>query len=250
MKVTVITVCYNSSATIGRTIESVLGQTWPEVEYLIIDGNSKDNTVAICESYRESFDKKGYEYHIVSEPDKGIYDAMNKGVFRATGELVGIINSDDRYLPRAIETAAREYLNEKYDMFYASINVLFVNSSGEYCQKFVKKARLRKLVVSRDWNHPTTFIPLSLYKELNGYKLESLHDDWDLVLKIRKRNGRIAISGEVLAEFTLGGISNVKSLKQSVNRGKARYRIYRNNGYSRFYWFECLLIEAVKFFTV
>ena len=90
MLVSIITICYNSEAVIRKTIESVLTQTYENIEYLIIDGASKDKTVSIAEEYRNQFLLKGYTYQVYSEPDKGIYDAMNKGIQKSTGELIGM----------------------------------------------------------------------------------------------------------------------------------------------------------------
>ena len=129
MLVSVITICYNSEAVIRKTIESVLAQTWPEIEYLIIDGASKDNTVAVAREYEERFAARGISYQIFSEPDKGIYDAMNKGIRKASGELIGLINSGDWYEPDAVETAAQAYEREHYDLFYADINLVRENGS-------------------------------------------------------------------------------------------------------------------------
>lgn len=245
--VSIITVCFNSETTISRTIESVLNQTIEKLEYIIIDGASKDKTVEIAKSYEKAFAEKGYDYRIYSEPDKGIYDAMNKGIKKATGELIGIINSSDWYEPSAVKTAVSYYGATRYDLFYADLQIWDEDKEGNLSKKLVKKARIRDLVVSRDWNHPTTFVPKHVYEALNYFKLESIHDDWDLILRIRKNNPRMVIANEVLANFTMGGVSNEKSIKKCISRGKARYRIYRNNGYSRFYWFECVLIEAVKY---
>ena len=95
MKVSIITVSYNSEKTIAHTIESVLAQIYDDIEYWIIDGKSSDGTVALAESYCSAMEQKGITYHILSEPDGGIYDAMNKGIQLATGDVIGIINSDD-----------------------------------------------------------------------------------------------------------------------------------------------------------
>ncbi|MBR6850467.1 MAG: glycosyltransferase, partial [Lachnospiraceae bacterium] len=103
MKISIITISYNSEAVIAKTIESVLAQDYKgKAEYLIIDGASKDRTVEIAESYRDRFAKKGYEYRIASEPDQGIYDAMNKGIRKSTGDIIGILNSGDWYEPVAL----------------------------------------------------------------------------------------------------------------------------------------------------
>lgn len=94
MKVSIVTVCYNSAATIRDTIESVLAQDYADIEYIIVDGASKDNTLSIVNEYRDRIAT------VISEPDKGIYDAMNKGILAATGDVVGILNSDDFYESR------------------------------------------------------------------------------------------------------------------------------------------------------
>ena len=91
MKLSLITVTYNSGATLAYTIKSVLSQTYPDIEYIIVDGASKDNTVAIIKEYEPQF--KG-RIKWISEPDKGLYDAMNKGIRMATGDIIGILNSD------------------------------------------------------------------------------------------------------------------------------------------------------------
>ena len=114
MKISIITVAYNSEKTIAKTIESVLGQqAAPEkpfqIEYLIIDGSSSDRTVEVAEGYRAKMEEKGICYRIVSEPDRGIYDAMNKGIRLAEGEIIGIINSDDWYEPDALKTVVETF---------------------------------------------------------------------------------------------------------------------------------------------
>ena len=247
-QVSIITVSYNSARTIRRTIESVLHQTYTNNEYWIIDGASSDETVSIAKEYESAFEKRGMEYHILSEPDRGIYDAMNKGIRLSHGEIVGIINSDDWYELNAVERMMDTYRKKHFDMFYADLRIVREDGHGGFTEMMIKHSRLRAPAVSRDWNHPTTFITRKVYDRYQ-YKLESLHDDWDLVLKIRRGGYRIVVLNEVLANFRYGGVSNERSLKKSFERGRARYRIYRNNGYSRLYFFECVAIEAVKFLT-
>jgi glycosyltransferase involved in cell wall biosynthesis len=242
MLVSIVTVCYNSENTVRATIESVLAQTYDKIEYLIIDGASSDGTVAIAEEYKEKFAEKGYEYKIVSEKDNGIYDAMNKGINMAQGEIVGIINSDDWYEPIAIETAVNTYNEEKYDMFYADINLIKANG-----QVMVKKSKHDRLPTSRHWNHPTSFVTKETYNELGAFRCEGIHDDFDLFLRIRKAGKKIVIRNIVLANFRTGGTSNDKTLKKCIRRCKDRYRCYRNNKYSRLYFLECAAIEAAKF---
>ena len=114
MKLTIITIAYNSEKDIDRTIESVLAQEQGDIpytmEYLIIDGASSDSTVAVAESYMTAMEDRGIDCRIYSEPDAGIYDAMNKGIRLATGEIIGILNSGDWYEPVAAATAADTFV--------------------------------------------------------------------------------------------------------------------------------------------
>ena len=242
MLVSIVTVCFNSEKTIRQTIESVLSQDYKNIEYLIIDGCSKDNTIAVAEEYAEKFAAKGYTYKIVSEKDRGIYDAMNKGIRLASGELIGLINSDDWYEPKAVSTAVKAYEQEPYDMFYADINL--IKNDGSI---IVKHSKLDRFPTSRHWNHPTTFITKKTYEELGVYRNDGIHDDFDLVLRIRKAGKKVVIKNVVLANFRVGGASNDKELKKCIQRCKDRYACYHNNGYSKLYWIECIAIEVAKY---
>ena len=241
-RVSIITICFNSEAVIKKTIESVLNQTFTDIEYLIIDGASKDKTVEIAESYKDAFAEKGIDYKIFSEPDKGIYDAMNKGIAKATGELVGLINSGDFYEPQMVETAVKAYEEKPYDIFYADINLIKENG-----QIIVKRSRYDKLPTSRHWNHPTMVVRKAYYDEIGTYKCVGIHDDFEFFLRARKKNARITIKNVTLANFMTGGASNKKSFKQCKKRCKDRYKAYRDNGYGIWSWFECVGIEIAKF---
>lgn len=241
--VSIVTVCQNSEATIRDTIESVLHQTYDRLEYIVVDGNSKDRTMDIIRGYEEAFRKKGFFFRYLSENDQGIYDAMNKGIQMASGELIGIINSDDWYEPRAAERAAEAYSQKPYDLFYADLRIL--GNTGS----FIKKAKDSRWVASRYWNHPTTFIPQSVYAKF-CYRNDTIHDDWDLILRIRKEipGCRVCVVNEVLANFRRNGVSHEKGLRKAWKRAGIKYRIYRQNGYSRWYVLECYGMEAAKVF--
>ena len=239
MVVSIITVCHNSEETIRDTINSVLNQTYPKLEYIIIDGSSTDSTVSILKEYEKVFQEKQIIYSYRSEPDKGIYDAMNKGIQMASGELIGIINSDDWYEPEAVETAVACYCKENYDLFYADLRIV----GGK--RTFIKKAKNSKWVTSRYWNHPTTFIPAKVYRRYQ-YKTENIHDDWDLILRIRKDGARVCVKNITLANFRREGISHEKGFGRALKRAGIKYKIYRDNGYSRLYFVECFGIELMK----
>lgn len=124
MLVTVLTVAFNAEKTIARTMVSVLNQTYKEIEYIVIDGASKDKTVEVAKSYQAAFENTpGRSLTIISEPDKGMYDGLNKGARMAHGVLVGQINADDWYEPDAVETMVELYNKEKYDA--ACVNMVF-----------------------------------------------------------------------------------------------------------------------------
>lgn len=241
MKISIITICFNSEAVIRKTIHSVLTQNYPDVEYFIIDGASSDRTVEIAQEYKEKFKAKGYSYNITSEPDEGIYDAMNKGIRKAEGEIIGIINAGDWYESTALTTVAESYAVTCFDMFYADINLVKADGSV-----IVKHSRRDRFPSSRHWNHPTSFVTKKTYSELGLFRCEGIHDDFEFLLRVRKAGRKIEIKNVTLANFMTGGISNKKSLKKSMVRIKDRYKAYRVNGYSPLSMVECVGIEAVK----
>ena len=238
--VSITTVTYNSEETLARTIESVLNQTYDNIEYLIVDGLSGDRTVEVAQRYQEQFRERGFTYSIVSEPDQGMYDAINKGIRLSHGEIIGNINSDDWYEPYAVEKAVTFLEKTGCDYMYADLNMIRPDGT-----RFVKCARQQKIATSRGWNHPTQFAKREIYSRF-PYKVESLHDDFDLFLKVRKSGCKIGVLNEVLANFTMEGMSHKRNFGAAVSRGKCRYHIYRNNGYSRWYLLECIMIETAK----
>ena len=248
MKISIITISYNSEGTIAHTIESVMTQSVLQretdvfaLEYWIIDGASKDDTVEIAERYRAAFEKKGVAYHVISEPDGGIYDAMNKGIRLATGDVIGILNSDDWYEPNALAVVAETFRNTGCDLMYADICMHRLNGTT-----YVKKARLRSFETSRDWNHPTTFVRAELYKQ-NPFRNLGIHDDYGFFLQMKQQKRNIVVVDKVLANFKMGGASNNKSFQAAYKRVMDRCKYcYRINGFSRFYMIECVAIEAAK----
>ena len=241
LKISIITIAYNSENSIKPTIESVCEQTYNDIEYWIIDGASKDKTVEIAESYRDKLEAKGIEYHVISEPDHGIYNAMNKGIFLAGGDVIGLLNSGDTYEKETVKTVAETFRQTSCELMFANIRMVKTDGSS-----FIKKARLRKFQTSRDWNHPTTFVKADVYKE-NPFRELGIHDDYGFFLQMRRQNRKIVTVDKVLANFYMGGASNHKSLKAAVKRIKDRYKYcYRINGYSRWYLVECVAIEAAK----
>lgn len=236
----IITVTYNSEKTLKRAMESVIYQTMPPIEYIIVDGVSKDRTLEIANSYKKIAHDRGIELKIISEPDEGIYDAMNKGINLAKGDVVGMINSDDYYEKDAIAKVNRVYEKKGFDLFFADLYMHMQNG-----KTFVKHAKNRKYMTSRDWNHPTTFITKEMYRKYK-YSNNSIHDDYDLILRMKKDGVRVEVLNEPIANFTMNGVSHKKSVKGAIDRIKIKYDIYRKNGYSKFYIVECVGVELAK----
>ena len=239
--VTIVTVAFNSEKTIEKTIKSVLNQTYPKIEYLIIDGKSGDKTVEIAKAYEEQALKKGYSYRIVSEKDRGIYDAMNKGIALAKGEIMGFINSDDWYEKDAVALSVKTMLKKQCDITFGDIAIHKADGS-----RIVKKAKLSPYETSRHWNHPTMFVKTSVYRDF-PFRQKGIHDDYGAYLAMKKAGKKVEVIHRVLADFSMGGASNKRSLRLSVKRIKDRYGCYRDNGYGRWYFMECILMEAGKF---
>lgn len=226
MKISIITVSYNSSETIEATIKSVLSQSYPDIEYIIIDGKSKDSTMEIVNKYR---DKIGV---IVSERDKGIYDAMNKGVALSTGDVVGILNSDDFYADEhVIRDVVNKFRETECDALYADLvyvnrgqedQIIRVWSAGEY-----RPGRFLK-----GWMppHPTFFVKKSLYDRLGSYNttLRSAAD-YELMLRfIHKNKIKLAYLPRIITKMRSGGQSNV-SLRNRLKANMEDRAAWRMN---------------------
>ena len=240
VRISVVTVTYNSAATVGETVRSVLDQTYPVYEYIIIDACSTDDTLAIVEGYRADFEGIKAKLIVVSEPDEGIYDAMNKGTQLASGDIVGIINSDDRYEADALKVVADTYRQDPFDLFWADIRM--VRPDG---RSFIKHAKDRSYATSRDWNHPTTFITKKIYEKYR-YRCDNIHDDYDLILRLKRDGAKTRVVNKVLADFSMSGVSHKRSVKAAVSSIRTKYMIYRRCGYSRWYLIECIMVEAGK----
>lgn len=228
VKISVITVCYNSSSTIRKTIESILHQSYDNIEYIIVDGASKDNTVDIIREYEEAF---GDKLHWLSEPDHGIYDAMNKGVALASGELIGILNSDDTYELNAVEEMAKAYLPKKYQVLYGYMNII---SDGS----ITGTVRPDHSILPEEMIcHPSCFVSANIYQKYGAFDLQYPSvADYDFMIRMSKISEVEFVPVEaVIANFYLGGMSSsdfayMDLLKLKTNYGmisKSKYRYHQ-----------------------
>ena len=215
MKVSIITITYNSAETIEDTIQSVLSQDYSDIEYIIIDGASKDGTLEIIERYRNSIST------VISERDKGIYDAMNKGVQKATGDVIGILNSDDFYADASvISDLVRTMQLTESDACYADLVYVDRHDTNRIIRSW-KSGDYRQGHFLRGWMppHPTFFVKRSIYETHGTYSLELRSAaDYELMLRfIHKHAISLSYLPRVITKMRTGGQSNV-SLK---NRWRA-----------------------------
>lgn len=198
--ITVITPCFNSEKTIRKTIESVLNQTYHNIEYLIIDGASTDKTVEIAKSYEEAF---GGRMKIYSEPDKGIYDAMNKGIRLAGGELIGIVNSDDYYEPEAVEHIVKERSDEPYQILYGFERMLQDGQETSIC--IFHHANLKKQMIT----HPTCFVTKKLYEDKGVFDTSYRYSaDYEFMLRMQAdKEVEFTPVYKLISNYALGGAS-------------------------------------------
>lgn len=222
VRISIITISYNSGKTIEKTIQSVISQNYDNLEYIIIDGGSSDETMDIVNKYKESIS------YVVSEPDKGISDAFNKGIKASTGEIIGIINSDDLLLPNALETINESY-SECIDVYVGGLrifNPVSMNVDIAY-PSTVYSVNSRAMIVC----HPSTFITRSSYKKFGVYKTDFRYMmDSDLLIRLSQGGARFKKIDTVLAQFTCGGVTDNVNLKKSM---KEYSMMLLDNGASR-----------------
>lgn len=241
MLVSIITVAFNSEQTISKTIESVLNQTYPNIEYIIIDGASKDKTADIAREYIPAFEaKEGRSLVVISEPDKGMYDALNKGAKMVHGEIVGQINADDWYEPDAVEKMVAFYKKENYDVAWGNLSVH--KPSGD----MIKRAKIGKLWTTSGWCHPAMFSKRTILLEF-PYALENMYDDFEFATRVYLAKKKICTLDEVISNFNFGGMSTKKNLKETMKRVEMSYGIYKKHGMSRLYWFHRFAMEMAKY---
>jgi glycosyltransferase involved in cell wall biosynthesis len=227
MKISVITVCFNSAKTIEDTIQSVLSQDYPNVEYIIVDGGSKDATLDIVKKYSANIS------HFISEPDKGIYDAMNKGIALATGDVVGILNSDDVYYDsQVLSHIAKAFEVTNADAVYGDL-VYVASNNLEKVTRVWKSKPYTEGAFLKGWMppHPTFYVKKSCYNRLGNYtlKLKSAAD-YELMLRfIHKHKISVAYIPKTFVKMRVGGESNV-SLKNRIRANKEDRMAWKMNG--------------------
>jgi glycosyltransferase involved in cell wall biosynthesis len=210
LKISVITVCLNSEKSIERTIRSVISQHYSDIEYLIIDGGSTDGTLPIIEKYRNQID------FVLSEPDAGVYDAINKGIKASTGEVVGVLNADDVYASNEVVTEIVDmFKNNDPDLLYG--NLTYVKPNGTILRKWVSKTYQQGLF---NWGwmppHPTFYCKKQLFDQLGYYDINfGTAGDYELMVRFMHSNiVKSYYLNKIIVEMSVGGISNASFLSR------------------------------------
>lgn len=217
-KISIITVTFNSVKTLERTIKSVIEQQYHNLEYIIVDGGSKDGTLNIIDRYKD------YIANWVSEPDKGISDAFNKGIAMATGDIIGIINSDDGLLPGALDAIANAY-EEDVDVYRGNMQYWNEEKNTRYTEQPSMHFRYdgRNRI-----DHSSTFVSKAAYEKYGIFDVECHYVmDYDLLMRFEKAGAKFKHVDETLAFFTMGGVTFTPFTKK---RRKEMVYMLRKNG--------------------
>lgn len=227
MKISIITVCYNSEATIRDTIESVLSQSYSDVEYIIIDGASSDGTMQIVEEYCNRIST------VVSEPDKGIYDAMNKGIKLATGDVIGILNSDDFFADNTVISAVADVFENDDSISGIYGDLIYVQRNNcdikirDYSSDFFTKWKIRFGLMLP---HPTLYLKREVFTDFGFYKLTyRVAADFEFIARLVVGGTVLRRLPKVMVKMRDGGISST-GVWWRIHQNMEIVRACRENG--------------------
>jgi len=227
MKISIITVCYNSSKTIKDCIQSVVNQSYTNLEYIVIDGESTDDTLDIIRSFGNKI------HHEVSEKDNGMYDAINKGIAMATGEVIGILNSDDLYVDENVLAEVVEKMKMTHsDALYADLNYVDQLDTNKVV-RYWKSGEYKDNSFVSGWMppHPTFFIKKEFYTRFGLFSLDLVSAaDYELMLRmVMKNKAKLTYLPRVIVHMRVGGMSNA-SLSNRVRANKEDRKAWEMNG--------------------
>lgn len=228
MKVSIITIAFNSADTIEDTIKSVASQDYPDIEYIVIDGASKDDTIKIIEKHKDAIASA------ISEPDKGIYDAMNKGVRAATGDIIGILNSDDFYADQNVISDVVKAFTASPEAQALYADLVYVNREDiTKVVRYWEAGNYKREKFRKGWMppHPTFFVRRQQYEQLGLYSLElKSAADYELMLRfLYKHELKCIYLNRVITRMRLGGESNI-TVKNRLRANKEDRQAWTMNG--------------------
>jgi len=226
MKVTIITISYNSGHSIADSINSVVSQTYHDIEYIIVDGKSKDNTADIVRSFGGKVTK------FVSEPDKGIYDALNKGIRMAGGDIIGFMHSDDLFADnQVIEKVVKLFEEKNTDCIYGDLQYVYKADTNKVL-RYWKSGKFSRNKLRFGWMppHPTLYIKRDIYEKYGNFDIQfKISADYDTMLRfLGKYRISAAYLPEVMVKMRVGGASN-RSIKNIIRKSTEDYQAIRKN---------------------
>ncbi len=227
MKVSIITIAYNAAETIEETIQSVVNQSHDSIEYILIDGGSTDDTLNIAGRYNAKINK------LISEPDKGVYDAMNKGLALAEGEIIAILNADDAYAnPKVIANVVAAFERSGSDVCYGDLEYVDRNDTSKVIRRWIS-GEYKKSAFLDGWMppHPAFFAKKKLYTEFGLFNTAlKTSADYELMLRfLYKHNTTAVYLNDVLVKMKTGGQSNA-SFKNRIKANKEDRLAWKING--------------------
>lgn len=241
MKVSIITASYNNEQTIKDTIKSVLSQSYDNIEYIIIDGKSSDNTINIIQKYSESISK------LISETDSGIYDALNKGINSASGDIIGFLHADDIYNDEnSINRIVKTFNDNKVDSVYGDLLYVSKSDTNKIIRKWIS-GNFKRKKLKYGWMppHPTFFVKKTIYENLGSFDTSfKIAADYDLILRfLGKHNVSVQYSRGILIKMRIGGESN-KSIKNILRKMREDVRALKKNKLGN--WHTVILKNLIK----
>lgn len=234
MKISIITVCYNAAGTLGETLDSVAAQGCKDIEHIVVDGGSTDGTAEIVRS-------KGRRVSTwFSEPDHGIYDAMNKGIAMATGDVVGTLNADDVYVDDTVLSQVAEiFTDPTVDACYADLVYVEQDDPGSIV-RYWKSRSYEDGLFERGWMpaHPTFFVRRSVYEKFGGFDLSFPRQaDFELTMRFMAIHKiKSVYVPKIWVKMRMGGVSN-NSIRGMIKGNLEAYRACRKNGLDVGLWF-------------
>ena len=239
MKVTLITVAYNSAKTIRKTLESIAAQDYPNIEHIVVDGASKDNTVEIVKEF-------AHVQKLISEPDKGMWDGLNKGLALAEGDIVGMLNSDDVYADNTIiSQVVAAFKQYQVDTIYGDIQFVSAKDPSKVVRYYSSKHfHPRKFRYGYMPAHPSFFVKREIYEKYGHFKADyKIAADYDLMIRFLKvHQVSYKYLDLMMVNMLIGGLSN-DSLKSIYILNKEIVRTCRENGI-----YTNLFIISLKYF--
>ena len=226
MKISVITAVYNRVATIGDALDSVRAQTWPDVQHVVIDGASTDGTLEILQARRSEIAV------LVSEPDKGIYDALNKGIARATGDVIGLMHSDDLYADeRVLADVASAFSDPTVDAVYGDLDYVAQGDTSKVIRRW-RSGEYAPALLSRGWMppHPTLYVRRQVIEKWGAFDTSfRIAADYDAILRyFGQGKVRSAYVPRVMVKMRVGGESN-RSMDRILRKSREDYRALKKN---------------------